>query len=132
MSGWAQRDAEQREDAAAQADGRCARVVRLESCLQQIIASQQTRTMIGNCCRVCGRMWRHHAPGCWVGAAVAVLDLYRARYLDPERPAPLVGKDARNRFLCAQRDATLRALDGEYHALREYLHRHPQARWIFD
>ena len=67
-----------------------------------------------------------------LGDRFAVLDLYRARHLDPERPAPLVGKDARNRFLRAQRDAALRALDGEYHALREYLHRHPQARWIFD
>lgn len=67
-----------------------------------------------------------------LGDRFAVLDLYRAQCLDPERPPPLAGKDARNPFRVAQHAEALRELDAEYHALREYLHRHPQARWIID
>ena len=51
-----------------------ARVARLRAGLQQAVASQQVRTMIGWRCGVCGRAWPDHAPECWVGAAAAVLD----------------------------------------------------------
>lgn len=47
---------------------------RLRAGLQQAIASQQVRTMIGWRCGVCGRAWPDHAPECWVGAAAATLD----------------------------------------------------------
>ena len=47
---------------------------RLRAGLQQAVASQQVRTMIGWRCGVCGRAWSDHAPECWVGAAAATLD----------------------------------------------------------
>lgn len=62
---------------------------------------------------------------------MAVLDAYRREYLDPYRPAPLQGKDARNPYLVEQHRLANEEIDQKHENLREWLMRNPQARWDY-
>jgi hypothetical protein len=88
-----------------------------------------------------------HLPGCpiplyqtrtdftfrWVDKdRMEVLDAYRREYIDPMRPTPLRGKDARNPYKIAQHREVNEEFDRHYEDLREWLERHPQARWAND
>lgn len=70
---------------------------------------------------------------CWVDKdRMEVLDAYRREYIDPMRPEPLRGKDARNPYQIMRHREANEEFDRHYNDLREWLERHPQARWVND
>lgn len=62
----------------------------------------------------------------------AIFRAYCAEAIDPLRPAPLRGKDARNPHLVARDREENARLDAEALRLDAYLREHPQARWRVD
>lgn len=58
-----------------------------------------------------------------------VLDAYKREYLDPMKPPMPTGKDGRNAYIVNQWKEECARWDNAYHAIKEWLCRHPQARW---
>lgn len=69
----------------------------------------------------------------WVGHnRMEVLEAYRREYLDPLKPPPLVGKNARNPHLQANYREAVAEIDAQYESLRRWLLANPQAHWLRD